>query len=300
MRALGYAIEEALTSLWRGRRAALIAIATNAAALTVLGALLVVTRNLDQVAARWLAAAELSIYLRDDITADDLAALERLLQESVLVAQRQYVSKEEALKRFRREFADLGPLADGFPDNPFPASFEVRVRPEANRSGAAEELVARLARLPGVADVRYDRRLIDRVLGAAALVRGVGVAIVAILMLAAALTVVNVVRLACYARRGEIEIMQLVGAPLVYVRGPFVVEGILQGGLGAALALIVLWVGYTLARAAYGRVAAEVLGVPGLVFLPWPLAAGVVLGGMAVGCFGGLIGALAARELPGR
>ncbi len=296
MRALRYAIEEALASLWRGRRAALVAIVTNAAALTVLGALLVVTRNLDHVAARWVGAAELSVYLHDDITADDLAALERLLAESALVAERQYVSKEEALRRFRKEFADLAPLADGFPDNPFPSSFEVRLQPEANRSGAADELAARLMRAPGVADVRYDRRLIERVLGAAALVRTIGWGIVAILILAAALTVVNVVRLACYARRGEIEIMQLVGAPLVYVRGPFVVEGVLQGGLGAAVALALLWLGYTAGRAAYGQLATAVLGVPSLVFLSWPLAVGLLLGGMAVGCIGGLIGALAAKE----
>lgn len=300
MRALIYSVEEALASLWRGRQAAVVAIVTNAAALTVLGALLLVTRNLGPVADRWRAAAELSVYLRDEVTADDLAAVERLLAASPLVAERQYVSKEEALTRFRREFTDLAAITDGFPDNPFPASFEVRLRPEAARAGAADELAARLARLAGVADVRYDRQWIERVVGAITLVRGVGLGIVGILMLAAALTVVNVVRLACYVRREEIEIMQLVGAPLAYVRGPFVVEGILQGGLGAALALLALGVVFLAVRGAYGRLAAEVLGVPGLAFLSWPVAAGVLVGGMAVGCVGGLIGALAARELPGR
>lgn len=295
---LTYSVEEALASLWRGRRAAVVAIVTNAAALTVLGALLLVTRNLGEVVSRWRAAAELSVYLRDDVTADELAAVERLLAASPLVAEREYVSKEEALARFRREFAELSSLADGFPDNPFPASFEVRLEPEAAGTGAADELVQRVARLPGVADVRYDRRWIERLLGAARLAGGVGFVIVAILMVAAALTVVNVIRLACHARRGEIEIMQLVGAPLVYVRGPFVVEGILQGGLGAVLALALLWAGFTVTRATYGQVAAEVLGVPTLLFLSWPVALGLVLGGMAVGCLGGLIGALAAREVP--
>ena len=61
-------------------------------------------------------------------------------------------------------------------------------------------------------------------------VRGVGLLIVTLLAIAAALTVANVVRLAAHARRDEIEIMQLVGAPLAYVRGPFVAEGVLQGG----------------------------------------------------------------------
>ena len=88
--------------------------------------------------------------------------------------------------------------------------------------------------MPGVADVRYDRQWLDR----AAVGRSASSAASAwcsarVLTLAAALTVANVVRLALYARRDEIEIMQLVGAPQAYIRGPFVMEGVLQGGIGA-------------------------------------------------------------------
>ena len=67
--------------------------------------------------------------------------------------------------------------------------------------------------------------------------------------LAAALTVANVVRLAAYARRDEIEIMQLVGAPFAYVRGPFIAEGVLQGGAGALAGLLLLWIGFAVAKA---------------------------------------------------
>ena len=94
--------------------------------------------------------------------------------------------------------------------------------------------------MPGVADVRYDRQWLDRLLSAIAIIRGVGLVLGAVLTIAAALTVANVVRLALYARRDEIEIMQLVGAPQAYIRGPFVMEGVLQGGIGALLALAAL------------------------------------------------------------
>ena len=85
--------------------------------------------------------------------------------------------------------------------------------------------------------MRYDRQWLTRVLSAIRVIRGVGLALGAILTIAAALTVANVVRLALYARRDELEIMQLVGAPQAYIRGPFVMEGVLQGGIGALLAL---------------------------------------------------------------
>jgi hypothetical protein len=94
-----------------------------------------------------------------------------------------------------------------------------------------DALSTRVRAMPGVADVRYDRQWLNRLLAAVVVIRGVGVALAAILTFAAALTVANVVRLGLYTRRDELEIMQLVGAPQAYIRGPFLMEGLLQGGL---------------------------------------------------------------------
>ena len=121
-----------------------------------------------------------------------------------------------------------------------PASYEVRLNPGVGAPEPVEELAARLRQSPGVADVRYDREWLDRLLSAVTVIRGVGLALSAVLTIAAALTVANVVRLALHARRDEIEIMQLVGAPTAYIRGPFVMEGVLQGGIGAIVALALL------------------------------------------------------------
>ena len=114
------------------------------------------------------------------------------------------------------------------------------------------------------------------------------------LLVAAVLTVATVVRLALHARRDEVDIMQLMGAPIGLLRGPLVVEGMLQGGGGALVALIALYAGYLFVR---GRVLA-VLGASvdaGVVgFLPGGLSALVVLVGIAVGCAGGY---LAARQV---
>lgn len=300
MRALKYAFEEAIASLWRGRQAALLSMVTIAAALIVLGALLLVTWNADQMLAQWSTSAEMSVYLRDDVQPEDRAGLDRLLADSGAVIGREYVSKEEALARFRRDFADLAAVAGSFSENPFPASVEVRLKPEIGNAAGADALARRLAQTAGVADVQYDRRWIERVAAAIGLVRAIGVVIVTILIVAAALTVVNVVRLACQVRRDEIEIMQLVGAPLVYVRGPFVMEGVLQGGAGALVALGTVWLGFWYARMQYGSLAADVLGVENLTFLPWHLSTAIVAGGMLVGCVGGLIAATSTREAVAR
>jgi cell division transport system permease protein len=291
LRAVRYFIVEAGASMWRGRRAAALAIMTIAAGLFLLGFFLVVNGNLARLVSRWTEAAEMSVYLADDIQTGQLAAVEALLAGSPLVLRLEYVSKEDARTRFQADFADLAGLIEGFEENPLPASFEVRLLSATGQERALDEFAGRLAGTAGVADVRYDRLWLSRLNMAIILARAVSVFIVTVVSIAAALTVANVVRLAAYARRDEIEIMQLVGAPTAYIRGPFILEGILQGGSGALLALVLLWGGYLVASARYGRLVSSALGLEGLAFLPPANVGFLILGGMLVGCAGGIVAA---------
>ena len=291
MRALRYAIEEAALSLWRGRQAGLLSTLTIALALFVLGGFLLVTANLDRLGSEWSRAAELSVYLKDDITPPEQRAIEAAIAPGDLVAGHEYVSKPDALVRFKQTFADLSPALDSVGANPLPASFEVRLRPGPGAGSGVDILAARLQQLPGVADVRYDRQWLDRLLSAIRVIRGVGFLLGSVLTVAAALTVANVVRLALYARRDELDIMQLVGAPQAYIRGPFVMEGVLQGGTGALVALAVLGVAFIALRARYLVPLASALNMSSIQFLPVELCVLLVLGGMAVGCLGGLFAA---------
>jgi cell division transport system permease protein len=105
------------------------------------------------------------------------------------------------------------------------------------------------------------------------------------------LTVANVVRLALFARRDEIAIMDLVGAPATYVRGPFVMEGLLQGGVGALVALVLLATGYLVLRVRVLAPVAQALSLSSTRFLAPELCVLIVAGGMAVGCVGGFVAA---------
>jgi cell division transport system permease protein len=290
-RALRYAFDEAILSLWRGRQSGLLSTLTIAVALFVLGGFLLVTANLERLGAEWSSAAEMSVYLKDDVTQAERRAIESLLAPSDLVAGREYVSKPDALVRFKQTFTDLAGAVDTLGSNPLPASYEVRLRTGPAAQTAVEALGQKVRQAPGVADVRYDRQWLNRVLSAINVIRGVGFVLGAVLTIAAALTVANVVRLALYARRDEIDIMQLVGAPQAYIRGPFVMEGVLQGGIGALVALAVLSAAFFALRARYLVPLASAVNLSSVRFLPWELCFFVVLGGMAVGCLGGLVAA---------
>jgi cell division transport system permease protein len=291
MRALQYAFEEAFASLWRGRQAGLLSTLTIALALFVLGGFLAVTANLERLGAEWSNAAELSVYLKDDITSDQRRGVDAALTPSDLVAAHEYVSKSDALARFKQTFGDLAGAVDGVGGNPLPASLEVRLHPGPGVSSRVDVLATQLREMAGVADVRYDRQWLTRVLSAINVIRGVGLFLGLVLTIAASLTVANVVRLALYARRDELDIMGLVGAPLAYVRGPFVMEGVLQGGIGALLALTALAVAFFALQARYLVPLASALNISSIHFLPFELCLLMVVGGMAVGCLGGLVAA---------
>src|SRR3954463_5840955 len=291
MRALRYALEEAFTSLWRGRQAGLLSTLTIALALFVLGGFLVVTANLERLGSEWSNSAELSVYLKDDITPAERSGVEAAVANGDLVAGHDYVSKADALARFKQTFGDLAAAVDGAGGNPLPASFEVRLRPGPGMSASVDTLAARLRPMAGVADVRYDRQWLTRVLSAITVIRGVGLVLGSVLAIAAELTVANVVRLALYARREELDIMNLVGAPQAYVRGPFVMEGVLQGGIGALVALLALGAAFLAIRGRYLLPLASALNVSSIHFLPVELCILLVLGGMTVGCLGGLVAA---------
>jgi cell division transport system permease protein len=138
-----------------------------------------------------------------------------------------------------------------------------------------------------VADVRYDREWLARLASGLDAVRGAGMALALLMALAAAMTVGAVVRLGLQARRDEIEIMQLVGSPIAFIRGPFVAEGLLQGGFGAILALLVLWAAFAVVTAWWGAALSALLDGATLRFLPLRLTLTLIVGGMAVGAAGG-------------
>lgn len=291
MRALRYAFHEAVASLWRGRQSGLLSTGTIALALFVLGGFLVVSANLERLGAEWSSAAEMSVYLDDQITDEERSAIESALAPGEIVASREYVSKETALSRFKETFSDLAGSIETLGENPLPASYEVRLKTGPASDAGVEALGARLRKTAGVADVRYDRQWLGRLMSAIAVIRGVGLAIGAVLTIAAALTVASVVRLALHARREEIEIMQLVGAPSAYIRGPFVMEGVIQGGVGALAALAALAAVFFSLRAHYLVPLAMAVNISSVRFLPAELAVLLVVGGMAVGCIGGLVAA---------
>jgi cell division transport system permease protein len=287
LRALRYFIEEAFISLWRGRLIHVVSIGTIAVSLLVLGTFLTVASNLNAAVAEWSRKIQIVLYLEDGLEWRIRKNLERRLMEDAAVASVEHVTQAQALRRFRQLFPDLQSLPEDLGENPFPASLEVTIRPNQNAPENVDRLVVEFANAPGVEQVQYDSLWIRRLNTAIQLVRWIGGFLGGILVVASVFTISNVIRLTAYARQDELDIMRLVGATRAYIQGPFVVEGVIQGGLGGLVGVGLLWLAFHIL---VGRALAssDLLG-RAVIFLPVQLAAGIVVGGMVVGVVGSLV-----------
>ncbi len=295
MSVVGYAFEEAWASLRRSGRSALVSIGTISIAFVTLGGFLLLSVNVQDVLDRWLQAAEMSVYLQDGATSEERGALETYLRAQPGVAAVEFVPKERALERFGADFPELRDVTESLGENPFPSAIEVRLQSDDSGDVIADQLAKDVQGRPGVADVRFDRRWLSRLIGIVTTARAAAAIAAAILMLGAAFTVAAVVRLSLYARRDELEIMQLVGAPFSYIRGPAIMEGSLLGGVGAATALATVAVLYSLLAQWLGTDLAGLIGVGQLRFLGWFEMAAILMGGIGVGAAAGTVASRAVR-----
>jgi cell division transport system permease protein len=286
-RALAYFFAEAVTSLWRSRLMNALSVGTIAVSLFVLGAFLAVAGSLNDVVQRWTRKVQVVFYLEDGIEDRVRESLEERLKQDPAVEALDRVSRQQALERFRSLFHDLRSLPDDLGENPFPPSLEVTLKNGHQSPAEVERLVKAFETVPGVQEVQYDLLWIERLATGARLVRGVGAFLGGVLVLAGVFTISNVIRLTVYAREDELDIMRLVGATQAYVKGPFVMEGMIQGGLGGLVSVGLLWLSVRwLTRDLLAG--SDLLGrAP--VGLPPGLPVMLVVGGMAVGVAGSLV-----------
>jgi cell division transport system permease protein len=296
--ALAALVSEAFEGLVRARRMTSLSVVLIAISISLVGAFFLVTENLRSVVETVRDESTVTVFLKSSATDADRADLERLARETHLVGQMRRVSPEDARARFSTWWKSLGPAARSLPGNPFPASIELELDPAAISSDALPAFLRLLASHPATEEVQFDVEWIRRLRGAVSLARLTGIVLALLLTLGAAFTIANVVRLTILLHRDEIEILRLVGAPEFLIRGPFLLGGLVQGVLGALVALALLW---AVTRAILAWVAATknaLLGVFAVRFLPASACLLLVAFGLAAGLLGGLL-AVRRRNLAG-
>jgi cell division transport system permease protein len=235
---------EAFGSMRRNWVMAMAAVITVFISTAILGAVLVTRDNLNQGATNLKNRVMIEVFIKDEATPEQTQALERKIQGMSEVKSYKYISKEEALRRFRERFGER--IVANLPINPLPASYEIQVN-NADRVDAVAQAFfddPTVDNDPGTHNgVKYAKETVRKMLGTISLIeKGMWVT-TGIFAAAAVLLISTTVRLSIFSRRREVEIMRLVGATNWFIRWPFVLEGFITGLVGAMLAAGFVWVG---------------------------------------------------------
>ena len=272
---IGYILRESISGFQRTKVATVGSMLTITVAVLILSIFGLAWRDAARVDAMLRDRIDLEAFLREPLGDAKRDTIERALLADPAVASVEFVSKERAAEIFREEFGeDAGEILDF---NPFPPSYRIELRSEAREGPAADSASARVAAVDGVDKVTYRKDLLVFLDRQASSLRAAGIAVGALVALSALFIVANTIRLAIAARRKSVQAMKLVGASRLVVRAPFILEGIIQGALGAAIAGLVLhYVLAWLATRITGEFAAFLAIEPAGYALV--LAAGVALG----------------------
>jgi len=283
----GFLMAEALRDLWRAGRIAVSAVMLIALSLAALGGFWLLSSNVGRAVAQWRDRVRVTVYLRREPTTNEVPALVARVRALPGVAAVRYVDPATALLSLKRTLGKDAAVADQLPSNPLPASLEITATPAAATPEAARALNARLAELPDVEEVAGSLDWVEQLARWQRLATTIGLGISAVLAIAAILTVTTATTLVLHARRQETEIMRLVGAPEFVVRLPLLLQGMLQGLIGAALALAGLAIAHHLVAPRLGPLVNLTLGLANVDFLPPLELAALLVAGTVFGAAGG-------------
>jgi cell division transport system permease protein len=281
-----YFVREAVRRIWVSKRTSFVAVAMIAISLLIVGSFLLVAENLGRAAAQWQGKSRIVIYLDTNVTPQQVRAVDAYLGARPELARRHLVTREEALTRFKSYFANLSEVVGQLDENPFPPSYEVEIDPRLAQSRGLVNNITMLRAMAGVDQVQYDWEWLTRLRRLVNIINIIGLVAGGILGIAAAFTIANVIRLTMMLYREEIEIMRLVGATERIIRGPFLIEGLLQGTIGGLVAVGLLFGLYETARRSLAPSNSILWSFLFLGFLPWQKLAALVAGGMFAGWFG--------------
>jgi cell division transport system permease protein len=284
-----YFIGEAFSSFRRNWVMTLVSVTIIYISLLLVGTFFLASALVNRVVSSFEQKVSISIFLKDGAAPADVTTLQANIDRNTLVKGVTYVSKAQALDRFKERTKNSPALVEQLRGNPLPASLEVQLVDPRQvqtvvKSITADPVLTKVIKDPA-ADIHWGQTVVENLFAFTGIIRTFMLVFVVMLLVVSLVLIGNTIRLAIYSRRKEIGIMRLVGASNWFIRTPFLFEGVFQSILGAGLAIGTL-------------VAAQSLIVPwlqrNLRFLPvvisgatlWQLAGLLLLSGIVIGLLG--------------
>lgn len=234
-------LKEAVQGLWRNKAMGTASTISITAVLLIFGIVLLLVLNVNKIV--FDAGSKLDkvvLYLEDEVTEQQRDDLISTIEKNDKVKSVSYTSKEEALEDLKESFEDEQYILEGLPGNPLPASLTV----EVGNLEDANAVVDEVKDFPGIYKVQYFDELVEKMITISKGVQIGGGIVVLVLLFVAIVLIHNTIKIALTNRHREIEIMKYVGAKNGYISGPFLIEGMFFGLIGALLASAIIYFSY--------------------------------------------------------
>jgi cell division transport system permease protein len=231
-----YVLSEVATGLWRNVTMTIAMIITMSVSLTMLGASLLLYRQVDKLKDFYYAKVEVSIFLKTDVTDEQRSSLDTDLKADPLVDWVKYVSKEAAYDEFKTQFKEAPDLVNATKPDSLPESFRVKLKNPKKFLEIDERYKGR----EGISEIVDQQRLLGKLFAVLGSMQRLALIVALVQGLAALLLVANTIQVAAYSKRREVAVMKLVGASNWFVQAPFVLEAVFAGLIGAIIAFLTL------------------------------------------------------------
>lgn len=283
LRAILYGIRRALRGTAGRPLVSLLSSGAIGVSLLLVGVVGLAALNVAALAGRWDRGVQMIVYLRDGTTPERARAIAQVLRSLHAALRVDYVPPDAAQKRLDAALGSRKDLLEGIEAGFLPASLEVTLAGGVRSVAAASPLVDRLKRTPGVEEVEFLGDWVEKLAALRGALKAAALALGLLVAGACIYVIAGTIKLGMYARKDELEVLRLVGATDGFVELPLVLEGALQGVVGAATALGLLYGVYRLGAPALERMLAGAIGEVQIRFLPpetmgLALVAGLVLG----------------------
>ncbi|MCO4782865.1 MAG: permease-like cell division protein FtsX [Candidatus Cloacimonetes bacterium] len=281
---LSFFFSEALLGFRKAGIMAWATISTVAISLTILGGFLLFYSNLNTLLYSLQNQLQINFYLNDHATDHQLEELVLKIKQDTNIESHQFIDKTEALAQMRKDLKNDGNLLDNLSSNPLPNTITIQLKSNADMATFRKSFDS----LDIIQESSTGKDWVDHLLKIINMTKAIGSWIVILLGLANLSIIVNTIRLTVFARKDQIEIMRLVGATNWFIRMPFLIEGMLQGLIGALCAILCLYCGYEYLISQISTIVPDLFIVmKTAAFIP--LTIKLLFLGIALGLFGSLL-----------
>ena len=285
---VGYFFSRALVNIRQNVFVNVVTIGTITLALLIVSLFLLVFVNLENASEKWSERVQVTVYFDRELSAQEQVALQKNITSLPGTSRVGYVSRDEALKRFKSRLRGQETLLDGVRPEILPTSFEIALKRDNRDTQGVETYVTALKRIPGIKEVQYGEEWVRRFNTLLNFMRLLGALLGGFLVVAVLFIVSNTIKLTIYARRDELEVMSLVGATRFFIKAPFLIEGVIQGGCGALISMLLLLLLYEGFLHNAGSFLTFNPTTSGLAFLPLEYIGGIILSGILLGFIGSI------------